>query len=223
MIRSSQYHDSVTLMEVARELTRLSGVVDAAVVMATEANKGILREAGLLMLEIEAATANDLVIVVRAESDEVAEGALAVAEGHLSRRPGASSGGPAVAPRTIQGATRRNPASNLAVISVAGQYAAAEAWEALREGLHVLLFSDSVPIQDELALKKYAAERGLLMMGPDCGTAIIDGVALGFANAVPVGPSASSQRLGPASRRLARSWPDWAWASLRLSALAGGT
>lgn len=188
LIKPSQYHDSVTLMETARELTQLPGVVDAAVVMATEANKSILHEAGLFPPEIESATANDLVVIVRAESDTAAGHALEVAQRHLARRPEPTGVGPAFQPRTLRGAVRHAPAANLVVISVAGQYAAAEAWDALRHGLHVMLFSDNVPVEDEVALKKYAAERGLLMMGPDCGTAIINGVALGFANLVPRGP-----------------------------------
>ena len=188
LIRPSEYHDSVTLMETARELTQLPGVTDAAVVMATEANKGVLQGAGLLLLEIKDAAANDLAIVVQAESNAAADHALEVAKKHLARRPGAGGTGTAFQARTIRGAVRSNPQANLAVISVAGQYAAAEAWEALRHGLHVLLFSDNVPIEDEVALKKYAAEHGLLMMGAGCGTAIINGVALGFANAVLRGP-----------------------------------
>ena len=189
-VKPSQYYDSVTLMQVARELTGLPGVVDAAVVMATEANKGILEGAGLLLPEIETATPNDLVIVVKAESDEVAEHALQTAEEHLARRPEAAAGGGPFAfqPKTIRGAVCSNPQANLAIISVAGRYATAEAWEALKNGLHVLLFSDNVPVEDEVALKKYAAEHGLLMMGADCGTAIINGVALAFANVVPKGP-----------------------------------
>ncbi|MBN1178953.1 MAG: acyl-CoA synthetase FdrA [Anaerolineae bacterium] len=189
IVKQSTYHDSVTLMEVARELTRMPGVLDAAVVMATDANKGILREAELLVPAVEAATPNDLVVVVKAEDADAANRALALAESHLARRPDAAgAGGPAFQPRTIRGATRTNPQANLAIISVAGQYAAAEAWDALRSGLHVLLFSDNVSIEDEVALKQYAVERGLLMMGADCGTAIVNGVALGFANAVPRGP-----------------------------------
>jgi len=207
IIKSSEYHDSITLMEIARELTQLPDVSDAAVVMATEANKGILREAGLLLPEIEAAGANDLVIVVLAENDATAERALEAAGKHLVRRPQVSEGA-AVAPRTIQRTVWQNPESNLAIISVAGQYAAAEAWEALRSGLHVLLFSDNVSLEDEVALKKYAAERGLLMMGPDCGTAIINGIALGFANVVPRGPvgivSASGTGLQEVSTLLAK-------------------
>lgn len=188
LIKAGEYHDSVALMQTAQELSQLPGVRDAAVVMATEANKGILREAGLLLPEIEAATPNDLIIVVQAASKEVAEHALELAEGHLAQRPKAYGRGLGIEPRTVRGAVRSNPQSNLSVISVAGQYAAAEAWESLKNGLHVLLFSDNVPLEDEIALKKYAAERGLLMMGPGCGTAIINGVALGFANVVPRGP-----------------------------------
>lgn len=187
LIRRSEYHDSVTLMETARELTRLPGVADAAVVMATEANKNLLRGADLLLPEVESAAANDLVIVVRAETAAAADHALEVAQKHLAQRPQAAAAGQAFQPRTIRGAVRNNPQANLAIISVSGQYAAAEAWEALHNGLHVLLFSDNVPLEDEIALKKYAAAHGLLLMGPDCGTAIINGVALGFANAVPRG------------------------------------
>ena len=188
-IKPSQYYDSVALMEAARELTRLPGVADAAVVMATEANKSILREAGLFLSEIERATANDLVIAVRAASEEAAGRALEAAEKCLSQRPAATeAGGLALQPRTVRAAVRTCPQANLAAVSVAGPYAAAQAWEALRNGLHVLLFSDNVPIEEEVALKQYALAHGLLMMGAGCGTAIINGVALGFANAVPRGP-----------------------------------
>jgi FdrA protein len=188
LIRSGEYHDSVTLMQTAQGLSGLPGVQDAAVVMATDANQAILRQAGLLLPEIEGAGPNDLVIVVLADEDEVAEQAVQWAESQLGQHPITAVAGPGIRPRTIRGAVRSNPQSNLAIISVAGQYAAAEAWEALKSGLHVFLFSDNVDIEDEIALKKYASERGLLMMGAGCGTAILNGVALGFANVVPRGP-----------------------------------
>ncbi len=187
-IKAGEYHDSVTLMETARELTALPGVVDAAVVMATEANKGILHQAGLLLPEVERASVNDLVIVVRANSKDAADRALEAASRHLAQGPETEPTESSVQPRTIRRAVQSNRNANLALISVPGKYAAEEAREALRSGLHVLLFSDNVSIEDELALKEYAAERGLLMMGADCGTAIINGVALGFANVVPRGP-----------------------------------
>jgi FdrA protein len=184
----STYRDSVTLMEAARELTRLQEVADAAVVMATPANKALLEQAGLLLPQIATAGPNDLVIVVRAGTDEVAAHALGVAQERLRRRAGSAGAGRAAAPRTLRAALRAQPGSNLAVISVAGEFAAAEAWDALTSGLHVLLFSDNVPLADEVALKKVAAEHDLLLMGPGCGTALLDGVALGFANVVPRGP-----------------------------------
>lgn len=195
-------------MESARELAQLPGVVDVAVVMATEANKAILRNAGLLSPEAETATANDVVIALRAETESAGDQALEAAEISLSRRGKAARTGLAFRPRTIRGVQRAHPDANLALISVAGRYAAAEAWEALRSGLHVLLFSDNVPLEEEVALKRYAVERGLLMMGPGCGTAIIDKAALGFANVVPQGPvgivSASGTGLQEVSTLLAR-------------------
>ena len=187
-VKSGGYYDSVVLMELARELLRQPGVVDAAAVMATEANKAILRQANLLLPEGEGASANDLLIVVRAASEAEAEKALGLAEERLARRPDVEGrGATGLAPRTIRAALRAHPQAKLALISVPGPYAAAEAWEALRNGLHVFLFSDHVALEDEVALKRYAVERGLLMMGPGCGTALLDGIGLGFANAVPGG------------------------------------
>lgn len=186
LIKPSQYHDSVSLMLAARELANFPGVMDAAVVMATEANKGILREAGLLSAESEAASPNDLVIAVSGDLASL-DGALAHAEALLKKKQSATDGA-AYRPRTLRAALRANPAANVTVISVAGRYAADEAWQALHQGQHVLLFSDNVSLDDEIALKRYAVEHGLLLMGPGAGTAILNSVALGFANVVLSGP-----------------------------------
>lgn len=186
LIKPSEYHDSVSLMVVARELARLPGVADAAVVMATEANKGILRDAGLLTPESEAATPNDLAIAVRGEDEALS---LALAEANkLLQKKATEAEGAQYRPKTLRSAVKSNSAANVAVISVAGRYAADEAWQALRRGLHVLLFSDNVSLADEIALKRYASQYGLLLMGPGAGTAILNGVALGFANVLPSGP-----------------------------------
>lgn len=187
LIKPSEYHDSVSLMLVARELSRLPGVADASVVMGTEANKGLLKEAGLLTPQAQAATPNDLVIAVSGEAAAVTV-ALAEAEKLLTAKQSSEAGGNEFRPKTLRGAAKANPAANVAVISVAGRYAAAEAWDALRSGLHVLLFSDNVSLEDEIALKRYAVEHRLLLMGPGAGTAILNGVALGFANVLPRGP-----------------------------------
>jgi len=207
LIKTSEYHDSVSLMLVARELAHMPGVTDAAVVMATEANKGILKQAGLLTREAEAASPNDLVIAVSAAWDAL-DRSLAEAEKLLHKKQAVQEGG-AFRPKTLRGAVKTDPAANTAVISVAGRYATDEAWDALHAGLHVLLFSDNVSLADEIALKQYAAANGLLLMGPGAGTAILNSVALGFANVVPAGPvgivSAAGTGLQEVSTLLAKA------------------
>lgn len=185
--KQSQYHDSVTLMNVARDLRTLPGIEDAALVMGTEANKNLLEQAGLTIPEIEDATSNDLILVVKGAEKSIDFALERAEELLIAPRMKASANG-LYRPRTIRSAIRSQPDANVAVVAVPGQYAADEAWAALHHGLHVLLFSDNVPLDDELALKRYAIENDLLMMGPGAGTAIINGVALGFANAVPRGP-----------------------------------
>ncbi len=187
LVKPSEYHDSVSLMLVARSLSSMAGMCDAAVVMATEANKAILSAAGLLTDDVKAATPNDLAIVVSAEDGALADAALEQAGQLLKKKAGPAETGE-FRPKSLHSAASMHSDANVVVISVAGQYAAAEAWQALRRGLHVLLFSDHVSIQDEIALKRYARDHGLLLMGPGAGTAILNNVALGFANVVPPGP-----------------------------------
>ena len=207
LIKPSEYHDSVTLMLVAREVSHLEGVKDAAVVMATEANKDLLKNAGLLTLENETASPNDLLVAVSG-SDQAVEHALAEAEKLLSKRQASETIHGESRPKTLRSALNSHPTANLAVISVTGRYAADEAWEALHQGLHVLLFSDNVSLADEIALKRYAVEHGLLLMGPGAGIAILNGTALGFANVLPRGPvgivSAAGTGLQEVSTLLAR-------------------
>lgn len=207
LIKPSAYHDSVSLMLVARELSKLEGVRDAAVLMATEANKSILAEAGLLTNEAKLATPNDLCIAVCAENDTLAEAALQKAEGLLKTKVGSVEGGE-FRPKTIRSALASHSDANVAIISVAGRYASDEAWDALQRGLHVLLFSDNVSLEDEIALKTYARDHGLLLMGPGAGTTILNGVALGFANVLPPGPvgivSAAGTGLQEVSTLIAR-------------------
>jgi FdrA protein len=206
VIRASQYFDSVSLMNIARDVRALPGIEDAALMMGTDANKGLLEKVGPLSAEAQAAGPTDLIVMVMGDEAALDE-ALAQAEKLLTHRPVATSG-EAHRPRTLRSAVRAQSGANLAVISVAGAYAAAEAWTALRQGLHVLLFSDNVSLEDEIALKRYAAAQGLLLMGPGAGTAIINGAALGFANVVPPGPvgiiSAAGTGLQEVSTLLAR-------------------
>lgn len=184
-VRPDFYLDSVALMRLSRRLAGADGVADAALMIGTPANKAILAEAGLLDAAGEAAGANDLILAIRAESESAAESALGAAEKGLEAPPGAAA--TAYRPKTLAGAHEALPEADLALISVPGAFAAGEARKALAAGLDVMIFSDNVPLQAERALKEEAARRGLLVMGPDCGTALIGGVPLGFANAIPRG------------------------------------
>ena len=184
LIRRNSYHDSVALMRVSEQARALAGVVSAAVVMATDLNREMLAENGLLTDEAKTAGPNDLVVALRATSSEAAGSAVATIEALLVSRRIESAAAADVLPRSTISAARRAEGATLALISVPGPYAAAEAQQALSAGLHVFLFSDVVPIEAEVALKRRAAARGLLVMGPECGTSIINGVGLGFANRV---------------------------------------
>ena len=195
-IKPSAYHDSVTLMLVAQAVLKLPGVQDAAVVMGTPANREIIAAAGLLTHEAAGARPDDLLIVIKAEDEASAVAALAQAEEILAAKAPRAEPGAAHRPKSLASAIAAAPDANLAVISVAGRYAAGEARTALENGLHVLLFSDNVSLEEEIALKKLAAERGLLCMGPDAGTAIINGVALGVRQRGAAGQRGAGQRGG---------------------------
>ena len=185
VIRRNEYHDSVFLMRVARRISEQKGVLQAAALMGTEKNKVLLEEIGIGGKEIDSATPGDLVIAVQAEDGEVLAAVLGNVEGWLRTSPDPPG---AIPLRTLEEALSRQPRSNLAVISVPGEYAAREARRALERGLNVFLFSDHVPMQDERSLKDFARGKGLIVMGPDCGTAIIGGKGIAFANAVRRGP-----------------------------------
>ena len=185
-VRRSVYQDSVTLMRLTRDMEAVAGVRRAAAMMGTPANRALLAQAGLLAAEGEAAGPVDLVIAVVAEEAGAAEAAAAAAAAALAgRRPAPAGGTPP--PRTLAAALRALPDASLALVSVPGAYAGVEARRALDAGLHVMVFSDNVPLETEVELKRVARERGVFLLGPDCGTAIVAGVPLGFANAVPRG------------------------------------
>jgi FdrA protein len=185
-IERGRYLDSVALMRVSRRLETLAGVESAALMIGSPSNKALLRGAGLLAEEGEAATPNDLIIAVRAVDQPAAAHAMDNVERLLSETQVPV---PASLPRArgLAGALELLSGANLALISVPGEFAAYEARKALGRGLHVLLFSDNVPLEEELELKTLAKERNLLLMGPDCGTALIAGTPLAFANVVPRG------------------------------------
>jgi succinyl-CoA synthetase alpha subunit len=185
VIRKGQYYDSVFLMRVASALGAEPGVTQAAAVMATEANKALLADVGLGGEALAAASANDLVVGVVAADGALVERLLAEVDQRLQ---GLASAARPADYRSIAEAAAAHPKTNLVVISVPGDYAAREARQALEQGKHVFLFSDNVPLEQEIELKQLARQRGLLIMGPDCGTSLIAGHGIGFANVVRRGP-----------------------------------
>lgn len=179
------YRDSVSLMQFSERLRALDGIRQASTVMATENNISLLVEAGLLAAVVPPSP-NDLLIVVEGEDDSSVSGALDQAEAMLKQKSSESGEGGVrrVPPRSIEMGLESMPAANFALISTPGEYAAAEARKAIQLGLHVMIFSDNVSMEEEIPLKQYAREHDLLVMGPDCGTAIVNGIPLGFANVV---------------------------------------
>jgi FdrA protein len=179
------YRDSVELMRIASEVEHLPGVARAGIMMATPANRAVLAEAGLWDRTADEAGPSDLIVAVSTADEAAATAALeraaavlagSVREEHADHRARSAA--------TLRDALAELPDANLALISTPGPYATAEALKALKRGLHVFLFSDNVPVADEIELKRLALRKNLLVMGPDCGTAIIDGVPLGFANVI---------------------------------------
>ncbi|MFO7680543.1 MAG: acyl-CoA synthetase FdrA [Chloroflexota bacterium] len=181
-VRPGAYYDSVVLMQLQRALAALPGVVDAGVVMATPANRELLLSSDLWPETAVSTTPDDLLIVVKAETEQTAADALAQVDALLMRKH--SSAGQSFRPRSLDSAAKALPAANWVLVSVPGRYAAGVARDALSLGKHIFLYSDNVSLDDEVALKQQAQEKGLLVMGPDCGTAVINGIGLGFANRV---------------------------------------
>ena len=174
-IRRGVYYDSVVLMQLQRALAALPDVEDAAVVMATPANRDVLASTGFDVTAIDAKP-EDLLIVVKASSGQAAESALAQVDALLTRRQ--SDAGSDYRPHSLRAAASALPDAQWVLISVPGRYAAGVAQEALDLGKHVFLYSDNISLADEIKLKQQARDRGLLVMGPDCGTAIVNGVAI---------------------------------------------
>jgi FdrA protein len=155
------------------------------VLMGSPANKQLLLDIGIQNDQVNAALPNDLIVAVIAESTAIVENVIGRLDEWLEV---IQENAPSVSVRTLDDGLSQKPDANLAVISVPGEYAAREARKALEAGLNVFLFSDNVSIEDELSLKKFAKEKDLLVMGPDCGTSLIGGKGIGFANAVRQGP-----------------------------------
>ncbi|MDJ0952745.1 MAG: FdrA family protein [Acidimicrobiia bacterium] len=186
-VHPGRYHDSVRLMQASKALQEVAGVTDALVAMATDLNLSLLADMGFDMAAVAAAGPNDLLLAVRAENEDSVGAAIRALDDALAHKAAPAGGLDAPEAKTIGGAADAVDA-HIALLSVPGEHAFVEAMEALDTGRHVMIFSDNVPVEHEVTLKRRGVENGLLVMGPDCGTAIVNGVGLGFANAVRPGP-----------------------------------
>lgn len=189
IVKKGSYHDSVVLMLLTNQISSIEGVKKVSIMMATPANKDIYRQSGLSTSELEEASANDMVVVADVDDDGLLDVIMEEVEAFFKKQSTSESdkkGAEAV--RSWDKALGKLADANLAVISIPGAYAALEADRALDEGMNVFMFSDNVTLEDEIKLKKKAHEKGLAVMGPDCGTGIIQGVPIAFTNHVAPGP-----------------------------------
>ncbi len=196
VIRKNQYYDSVFLMGVNKRLSHAEGVLQTAVLMGSDKNKQLLVDIGIHADEITQANPNDLIVAVIGESAQIVDSVL----GELDHALNAiEEKEPDARVRSLEDAVAEKPQANLAVLSIPGEYVLREAKKALENGLNLFIFSSNVPIEGELELKELAVEKDLLVMGPDCGTSILGGIGIGFANVVNTG---SIGAIGPSGTGL---------------------
>ena len=187
-LRRGSYRDSVTLMQLSETLANGSGVDAAIVAMATPLNIELYERIGFDPAEVADATSNDLLVAIRATDDAALQAAAAQLEALLAAKSAPDSGGFGTPPRPRTVGSALRGGGTFALVSVPGEHAFTEAMDAVNAGVSVMLFSDNVSVEQEIALKDEGARRGALVMGPDCGTAVVGGLGLGFANALRPGP-----------------------------------
>lgn len=187
IVKQNSYQDSVNLMLLTNKISTMEGINKVQIMMGTPSNKDILKAADLYTEELESAASNDMCIVVDTDSEEKIQEVLDETDNYLNNQAISAGKEAFETVRSWDKATNALPDANLAIISTPGQYAAEEAEKALDRDMHVLIFSDNVTVEDERRIKEKAHEKGLLVMGPDCGTAVVSGVPLAFANVVKTG------------------------------------
>lgn len=184
-IITSQYYDSALLMQLQKSLAKLSGVLDVGVVMGTGSNKSVLVQSGLNTPEADKASAEDLIIVIKANNDDNAQKALVQIGELLSATKSTKTG--SYRPKSLENALKLAPQANWVFVSVNGKYASEIVDRSLDADKNVFLFSDNISVDEELRLKQKSLSKGLMVLGPDCGTSIINGIGFGFSNQVARG------------------------------------
>ncbi|KAF0197214.1 MAG: FdrA protein [Bacillota bacterium] len=188
-VKPQSYQDSVQLMAISSHLMTVPGIELAAAVMGTESNRATLEQGGFVLDGSVKAGPEDIIIALQGRNEAAFAEALQAFDKMVQPRTVISGDGlPKQGPRSMRSALKYLPGANLAVISVPGPYVTGEAFKALYAGLNVMIFSDNVSLEDEVALKRIAEQKDLFVMGPDCGTAIINSTPLCFANVIKRGP-----------------------------------
>ena len=187
VILKNNYQDSINLMLLTNKINEFEKVAMSQIMMGTDANKDILRNTNLLTPEAEAASANDLMIVVDSDDEQIMAEVLPAVDEFLSDLSAKGGAAAKAAATSWAEALEALPDANVALFSIPGEYGAPEMEKALKNNLHVFSFTDNIAIEDEVRLKKLAHEKGLLMMGPDCGTGIISSIPVAFTNVVSPG------------------------------------
>ena len=185
VVKKGSYHDSVVLMLLTNHISAMQGVNKVSIMMATPANKDIFKQSGLDTEELLAASANDMVVVADIENKTIMDTIETEIDAYFKKQNTQTQQTESV--KSWDKALEKMPNADMAVISIAGAYAALEANRALDEGMNVFMFSDNVTIEDEKQLKQRAHDKGLVVMGPDCGTGIIQSVPIAFTNKVNSG------------------------------------
>lgn len=187
VIKKNSYQDSINLMLLTNSINTLPGVTKCSIMMGTDANKDIFRNSGLITPEVEGAAPSDMVIVVETSDEKVVEKVLSETDSFLNDLAVKKKKNSIESVSSLEAALEEMPDANVALFSIPGEYAAIEMEKALDMGLNVFSFTDNVSLEDEVRLKKKAHEKGLLMMGPDCGTGIISSIPIAFTNVVRPG------------------------------------
>lgn len=187
VIKKNSYQDSINLMLLTNSINTLEGITKCSIMMGTEANKDILDNSGLLTAEGKAAAPGDMIIVIDAEDAQIVDKVLTEADKFLNDLAVKKKATMVETVDSIEAALEEMPDANVALFSIPGEYATDEIEKALDNGLHVFSFTDNIPLEDEARLKQKAHDKGLLLMGPDCGTGIISSIPIAFTNVVRPG------------------------------------
>ena len=187
VVKKNSYQDSINLMLLTNRINTLDGVTRSQIMMGTDENKDIFKNSGLYSEEVEKAAPSDMVVVVEADDEKIVDKVLEETKTFLNDLSVKKKENDVKTAKNWDEAMDMLPDANVALFSIPGEYAAPDLEEALDRGLHVFSFTDNVSLEDEIRLKKKAHEKGLLFMGPDCGTGIISSIPVAFTNVVKPG------------------------------------